>query len=57
MEVFQEQHHMPTRSEVDDLSHTVYELRKEVRALKRELKKAASSAKAPGKSQKTEHAE
>ena len=62
MEVFQEQHQMPTRSEVDDLSHTVYELRKEVRALKRELKKAASSAnapaaKAPGKAEKTEHAE
>ncbi len=38
MEVLQEQHQMPTRSEVDDLSQTVYELRKEVRALKRQLK-------------------
>ncbi|MEM7364176.1 MAG: poly(R)-hydroxyalkanoic acid synthase subunit PhaE [Pseudomonadota bacterium] len=61
MEVFQEQHQMPTRSEVDDLSHTVYELRKEVRALKRQLKKAEISATAPtvtapGHSEKTERA-
>ena len=39
-EAYCELHQVPTRTEVDELSHTVYELRRELR----ELKKAASSA-------------
>ena len=34
-EAYCEIHHIPTRTEVDELARTVYELRKEVRALKR----------------------
>lgn len=34
-EAYCEMHHIPTRTEVDELSRTVYELRRELRALKR----------------------
>jgi hypothetical protein len=34
-EAYCEMHHIPTRTEVDELSHTVYELRRELRALKK----------------------
>jgi hypothetical protein len=31
-------HHIPTRTEVDDLSRAVYELRRELRVLRREAR-------------------
>lgn len=37
VEMYQEQAHVPTRTEVDDLSKSVYELKSEVRRLKKEL--------------------
>lgn len=39
VEVFQEQNHTPTRTEVDDLSRSVYELKRELRVLKKESNK------------------
>jgi len=40
MEAYCEMHHIPTRTEVDDLSRAVYELRRELRALRREARVA-----------------
>lgn len=45
VELFQEHNHMPTRTEVDDLSHSVYELKREVRRLKRKLERTQREAK------------
>ena len=38
IKVYQENNHMPTQEEFDDLSKTVYLLKKELRSLKRQLK-------------------
>ena len=38
MEAYCEMHHIPTRTEVDDLAHAVYELRRELRAMRREAR-------------------
>lgn len=40
-EVYCEMYHIPTRTEVDELQRTVYELRRELRALKRPTRKKA----------------
>lgn len=37
MEVFQKMYDLPTRSEVDEVHHSIYELRKEVKRLKKAL--------------------
>ena len=38
VEVYQENNHMPTQAEVDDLSNSVYQLKKELRLVKKEMK-------------------
>ncbi len=43
MEVFQEKNNMPTRTEIDDLSRTVYELKRELRSLKRQMSRSAEA--------------
>ena len=43
MEVFLKMYNLPTRSEVDEIHHSIYELRKEVKSLKKAL--AESQAK------------
>jgi hypothetical protein len=45
MEAYCEMHHIPTRTEVDELARSVYELRREVRALKRDAHPAPAAAK------------
>ena len=45
-EAYCEMHHIPTRTEVDELQRTVYELRRDLRTLQRTLRTAESS-KAP----------
>ena len=56
-ETFCEVHHIPTRSEVDELQRTVMELRRQVRALRTQSERApaklARSAKTAGKTQTT----
>src|SRR6185295_12525728 len=46
-EAYCEIHHIPTRTEVDELQHTVYELRRDLRSLQRSLRTAGAPAKAP----------
>ena len=38
VEVYQENNHMPTQAEFDDLSNSVYQLKKELRLVKKEMK-------------------
>jgi hypothetical protein len=45
MEAYCEMHHIPTRTEVDELARSVYELRRELRALKRGSPEAPAAAK------------
>jgi poly[(R)-3-hydroxyalkanoate] polymerase subunit PhaE len=45
MEAYCEMHHIPTRTEVDELARSVYELRRELRALKRESREAPAPVK------------
>lgn len=53
-----ETHSIPTRTEVDDLHETVYNLRAELRALKKELsKKSSSPAKKPSSTKRTKTAQ
>jgi polyhydroxyalkanoate synthesis regulator phasin len=47
VEMWCESHTIPTRSEVDDMHKLIYELRREVRALKRQIQKSAPNKKAP----------
>ena len=44
MEAYCEMHHIPTRTEVDELARAVYELRRELRAMKRDAREAPSPA-------------
>ena len=44
MEAYCEMQHIPTRTEVDELARSVYELRRELRALKREARGAPTAA-------------
>ena len=46
-EMWCESHTIPTRSEVDDLHKLIYELRREVRALKRKIEKPVTKKKVP----------
>ena len=38
VEIYQENNHMPTQAEFDDLSNSVYQLKKELRLVKKEMK-------------------
>lgn len=44
-EAYCEMHHIPTRTEVDELQHTVYELRRDLRSLQRALRTGDAPAK------------
>jgi polyhydroxyalkanoate synthesis regulator phasin len=48
-EMYCEMHHIPTRTEVDELQHAVYELRRDLRSLQRTLRPTAIPASAPAK--------
>jgi len=52
MEAYCEMHHIPTRTEVDELARSVYELRRELRASKRESREASAPAKRAARKRK-----
>ena len=43
IEVYQENNHIPTQREFDDLSNSVYRLKKELRSLRKEMQTLRSS--------------
>jgi hypothetical protein len=52
MEAYCEMHHIPTRTEVDELARSVYELRRELRALRRETRESPPPAKRAARKRK-----